>query len=162
MSEHINIQTLPVDWFPDLEAVKVFLQGPRYQALSSLAIGGLDVELPEPLASEARQAASFVGRDLLELGRYAALLSSPETFVAQREPGEWHGEWPKRLSMLSAIALAGNYLEGTFAPLLEMQAEAAQAEKDLAETERITAQIAVAERVAASAAIAEPSPTATA
>lgn len=61
VNEHINIETLPVSWFPDLEAVLTFLQGPRYEALSSLALGAYYSELPEPLADEARQAGFFVG-----------------------------------------------------------------------------------------------------
>ena len=123
MNEQINIQTLPVSWFPDLEAVKAFIEGPRYEALSSLALGAYLSELPEPLADEARQAGFFVGQDLLELGRYAAL-SSSETFEAQREDGSWSGEWPKWLGMLSAVALVGNYVERIYEPILEMQAEA--------------------------------------
>ena len=130
MSEQINLKLLPVSWFPDLAAVLVFLQGPRYKALCSLALGVYNVKLPEPLATEARQAGFFVGQDLLELGRYAAL-SSPETFEAQREDGEWSGEWSKWLSMLGAVALAGNFVEEISAPLLEMQSEAEAERKEL-------------------------------
>jgi len=130
VNEHIHIETLPVSWFPDLEAVKAFIEGPRYEALSSLALGAYLSELPEPLAAEARQAGVYVAGDLIELGRYAALASA-ETFEAQREDGEWSGEWPKWLSMLSAVALAGNYVETIFEPILEMQAEAETEQKAL-------------------------------
>ena len=143
MNKHINIQTLPASWFPDLAAVKAFIEGPRYDALSSLALGAYDSELPEPLAAEARQAGLFIAGDLLELGRYA-VVTSAETFEAQREEGSWSGEWPKWLGMLSAVALVGNYVERIYEPILEMQAEAeteqearrmAEAEVELREME---------------------------
>lgn len=72
----------------------------------------------------------FSSGDLLELGRYAAL-SSPETFEAQREDGMWSGKWPKWLGMLSAVALAGNYVERIFEPVLQMMAEEEVAQEKL-------------------------------
>ncbi len=134
------LQTLPMDWFPDRAAVRAFVQGPNYYALAQLVLGVTDGSLPEPLASNAHGAAYFVGADLFELARVAAL-PGEESFEYTEMEGGCSCEWKERIFLLGTIALAQGFVKEIFEPIIAMQAEA---EKPL--SDRHQAQLAASAR----------------
>ena len=143
MSIYHGLETLPAEWFPDREAVRAFVRGPRYFALSSLVFGTLDEKLPEPLETESREAGISVGMDLFELARLAALPSEEPFKAPEMDFGCPHG-WRDKLSALAAVALAEHYVDEIYEPILEMQAEALQAETEQAAIERDPVKAALA------------------
>ena len=128
MSIYRGLEALPAEWFPDREAVRAFVQGPRYFALGSLVAGVFSFDLPGALAASSRNAAFFIATDLFELARIAAL-PDEEPYEAPEIPSEWSAKWQDWLSQLATVALAEGYVEEIFEPIIEMQAEA-EAERE--------------------------------
>jgi hypothetical protein len=119
-----SLETLPLDWFPDRAAVREFVKGSRFDALSVLVLGTFAKYVPEPLASSTQDAAFFVGKDLFELARVAAIPGEESFEYSERGRADSGREWHGRLSSLATIALAGNFAEAISHPIVAMQAEA--------------------------------------
>ncbi len=118
-----GLETMPLDWFPDRAAVRAFVRGPKYHALGSLVCAAGTKDLPGALAGASRDAAFFIGKDLFELAKVAAL-PGEESFEYTKMEGGCAGEWKERIFLLGTVALAQGFVEEIYEPIIAMQAEA--------------------------------------
>ena len=122
-----SLETLPLDWFPDRAAVRAFVQGPRYNALRDLVLSMIDMNLPKSLAFYVEGAAFFVGKDLFELSRVAAIPGEERFEYSEMDPEGYDREWRNHLSWLITITLKDDFPE-----IIEMLEEASTSRREAA------------------------------
>jgi hypothetical protein len=130
LNETPVLETLPLDWFPDRAAVRAFIQGARFYALSSLVLDAIETNLPQPLASSVQDAAFFVGKDLFELSRVAAIPGEEAFEYSERELADSGLEWQDQLSSLAVTTLGDSLPDAISRPIIAMLAKAEASERD--------------------------------